>query len=248
MRPLSIRHKSVLHLWRNTTFRSASRAMRFATSIAKRYGRAGAVVRRLDLILAQREQQEVSLVYRQGDRITNLLSWTGKFVLRRDAPTTRSKRIAAQPATEVLKLPVAWQDGVSVLMPSRTGKSTAIADLVERIASRRSRIETVESIRGTVMRRPAKAASAMSVQELVTPRRIDLPVVRQRRNAPSSDSMQRGVTDVIVPRSDTRQMRGADGKKVAQPLADREVERIADRVIGSLDRRIVAQRERLGRM
>lgn len=249
MKPLAIPLKSVPRPWLTEAFGRPPRTLSFARAIAARYGRMGAVVRRLDLILAQRSRQDVSLVYRQGDRITNMLSWTSRFLLRAEASAASRNGMTAQPVTKGLMMPMARPGAVALSMPLATGKPTAIAELVERIASRGVRIETVDRVTATATRNPTKTASAMSIHELGEPEahRIELPVVSPQRHSSATNSLQPVAVESLVPPVDPRQARGLEAKKAARPLAEHEVERIAERVIGSLDRRIVAQRERMGR-
>jgi phosphopantothenoylcysteine synthetase/decarboxylase len=227
--------------------------MRFAAAIANRHGRLGVAIRRLDLILARRAPREVSRLVRQDNRVHNVMSWTANF-LRRESSPAQPNKIAARPAAEDLTRPVVRRNGSLTAIPSSTVKPAAAGKLTERIASRRLRLESVDGMRAAAMRRSPQMTPpiAAAVAPTLEVRRLDLPLSKPRRSAPVQNAPQSSITESVGSRSDTRQLRGQqqrglDAKKVMPSLADHEVERIADRVMGSLDRRIVAQRERMGR-
>jgi hypothetical protein len=254
MRPVTsmigIRSKSNWHLPRNVVHRGASRAMRFAEAIANRHGRLRVAVRRLDLILARRAPRLI----RQDNRVHNVMSWTANFLLRRESSPAQPNKIAARPAAEDLTRPVVRRKGSLTAIPSSSLKPAAAGKLTERIASRRLRLESGDGIRAAAMHLSPKTTPPIAAAVTPTPeaRRLDLPLTKSRRSAPVPNVPQPSITESVGSRFDTgqlrgQQQRGLDAKKVMPSLADHEVERIADRVMGSLDRRIVAQRERMGR-
>jgi hypothetical protein len=223
--------------------------MRFAAAIANRHGRLRVAVRRLDLILARRAPREVSRLVRQDNRVNNVMSWTANFLLRCESRPAQSSKIAARPAADDLKRPLVRRNGSVTAIPSSTVKPAAAGKLIERIASRRLRLESGDGMRAAAPRRSPKTTLPMDAAVAPTPegRRLDLPLTKSRRSAREETVPRSSVTEPVGSRSDTQQQRGLDAKKVMPSLAEYEVERIADRVIGSLDRRIVAQRERMGR-
>jgi hypothetical protein len=209
----------------------------------------GGIIRRLDLILARRAHQDVSLVYRQGDRVINLLSWTAKFLLRHDLITVHTSGIASRPMQVLFKPPAVRPSDFALMMPAIMRKTKVFDDFVDHVASRRQRIESMESMRTTLVHRPAMPVSAKLVQDTAMPEAhgVEMPVISPRRDSSAVDPPQQFAEVSALAHGDTRQIRGVNGKKAALSLGDYEVERIAERVIGSLDRRIVAQRERMGR-
>jgi hypothetical protein len=230
MRSIDLRRRG-LRTGQRASIRAVSRAARFAARLARRHGRTVGPIRRPDLLWVRRPHRELSVVCRQGDRITKLVSFTTQFMLHQSPALIR-------------------EPGTSTKATGELVRTRSIQTLpTERIVSRRVRVER---------ERIERASDPLGrTKELAPTPTSDspLPAAVHRSAAPLSTvprasaavTVPAAAVDAGAPRAEARALRPLDGKRTALPLPDHEVERIADRVIGSLDRRIVAQRERLGR-
>ncbi|MEO8017673.1 MAG: hypothetical protein ABI769_07655 [Pseudomonadota bacterium] len=132
------------------------------------------------------------------------------------------------------------QARVTELLVRRFESSLEVLKRHERVVTTAAARQEPES----VLAKPAAAALALAPRALAEPRLPALPLARRApaaempaTQAPAASESARGSTPAL--HAQARAVR-------ITPMADHEIERVAERVIGSIDRRLIAQRERLG--
>lgn len=125
------------------------------------------------------------------------------------------------------------------------------AHIAEQLPRRARRIEVALSSRDAVVAEwPVRRGSPSGPETPAMTRALPLlrrhePAVRSSESAQAPADLGRGGVDMA---GNTQTTRSAQTRHIAPAIvADGEIERLAERVIGSIDRRIAAQRERLGR-
>jgi len=125
--------------------------------------------------------------------------------------------------------------------------------IADRLPMRATRIEAAPASPRSAP--PVASTSSPLAAVPDAPRSMPTAMTLARPVAPVRDQRRDAAADAL---SDGRASQAGESRvaairtarvqpRVAPSLADGEIERLADRVIGSIDRRIAAQRERLGR-
>jgi hypothetical protein len=139
-------------------------------------------------------------------------------------------------------------------MPMAVNPLRRVSSLAERLALRVMRIEVSPSLRSAVpvVTHPRNDTSTNGNASWRATTAMTLP----RRREDSSRRHENAITSATrvdqATNTDDRGVRTTRPERTrrddaAPALPDREIERLAGRVIDSIDRRIAAQRERLGR-
>lgn len=235
-------HQSRLHQPRP---HHASRAARFAQGVMARHRHATRLLARLELPLALRARPLV--LHRHAGPTLNTLALTLPTVVLRPA---LAQPLARGTAPAALPLPRG-----AMPAPSSRGASATPAPLhmplaLQRIAARSQRVDGLAAA-------PTSAAHAMPVTGRATPAvrplppsglAHDMPTVLRAAPAPAraglSNRHQRA--DEPAPQLAVPALRPQPAALAAQGLPPHEIERITERVLGSIDRRILAERERRG--
>ena len=161
------------------------------------------------------------------------------LVLRRAVGTGAAGRITVRAVVRLVRQVVAAgpaADGAQASLPPAARPGGPGERLVRRLASRDARLDSVAP---TGQARPPLAPAAAPASPAPPP---PVPrVVRRPADGAASPS-----ADGAAPARATRTGLVRQGASAA-PVGDAELGRLADRVVEAIDRRLVAQRERMGR-
>jgi len=137
------------------------------------------------------------------------------------------------------------RDGATVFAPRRG------ASIAERLTLRARRLEAPLPSRSLVAAARVVHANAAAAPPVVN---MAPPLTLVRRNEPVAPSSDSAAVAAHLDRSAVDSARNSHTTRTGQArrvetasVPDGDIERLAERVIGSIDRRIAAQRERLGR-
>lgn len=213
---------------------------RFAQALRARYRQGTRPVPALELSLASRLAAGDLVLHRHTLHALHPVTMVLRSVLQRVERTASQVRMEAT-------LPVAT--GVSLM--GRSARPSAAPPVVaprapmpvlQRLAARATRIETEPPVRPSPALPLSAPASTRST--LLAPARLsdDLPLHRPAVRAPlATPAGSATASDTGTPQPARRPT------NAPAPMAPHEIERITEQVLNSLDRRIVAERERRGR-
>ncbi|MEJ1961452.1 MAG: hypothetical protein WDO56_07870 [Gammaproteobacteria bacterium] len=218
--------------------RYALRVHAFVAQLMARHSRGAARTRGLDLLLASSPAvfvNNLSRHYLLTRTPAAHSSSTGRTVIRGAVESRR----------EVRRPNPSGADAVMVPLAGAAATRSRIQTL-SRLIERRERVETIArnvSAPGAFEAAPREGGARELLSPASTSRSaVELPLAKHAERSPKhmaeSSAVMRATPDVTTANS-TRAR--------ALPASDRDIDRIAERVIGSIDRRIIAQRERLGR-
>ena len=212
------------------------RAESFAAKLIGRYARSGARQRWIELSMPNAAVLATSIVnhYRVALCISGPRSRTVSRWERQAGPRSP---VAIEYASETLPT----QQRLSSV------RSVVQATTLTRIVQRLQRVETRTNHGGPVTSTSTRADSPTTqmplAQQPSAPAAAEMPL--RPFAVAANPSMTQPITSASssVPRSSPH----ASVKPASSTMVENELERLADRVISSIDRRIVAQRERFGR-
>jgi hypothetical protein len=228
-----------------TRIRSTSAA--FAARLAHRHARR-AIRRGIHLPLVAAARTLTNHVMHRHTRFGDVIQSRLSLVLH--LHSTLITGSAARPRQQATESPANRRAGLpTVAAPPRRASSIA-----ERLALRVMRVEASPSLRSAVpvVTNPRSDTSTNGDASWRAATAMTLP----RRREDSSRRQENAITSATrvdqATSTDDRGVRTTRPERTrrddaAPALPDREIERLAGRVIDSIDRRIAAQRERLGR-
>ena len=229
--------------WRAKVARQCGPAV-FAQALLARHGQGLRRVPRITLLLAPRAQPHHFTLHRHIGNTVNQFTVNMQTVFHRRE--TAPDRLARVDTTRPLLAMTRHASASAPALATAHVPSPPVRDnAFRRMVTRRTRTETEPGAMNQVLR-------AMSVSPEGDPARNgapsagiagDLPMLRPRSKATVAATIEASpATDVTaVPPRETH-------TAPAQPLQPHEIERITEQVLGSIDRRIIAERERQGRI
>jgi len=223
------------------------RVRAFAARIAGRYRR-GAIRRGISLPLAAASRSMDAHAVHRHVRFGDVL----QARLQMNVHLHRTLITAATPASrEPLARPSAPPRGARAAAAEAVAPRRRVS-IAERLPLRARRLEAAlpsHSLMAAARSVRADAAAAPPVPRTVPPLtlvRRNEPAARSSESAAAAAHVDRGAAD--ADRRNAQTTRASQSRHAETAIvADGEIERLAERVIGSIDRRIAAQRERLGR-
>jgi hypothetical protein len=226
--------------------RGTSRTMTFVAAILARHARGIASVFGLDRTTRRLSpvQTAVNRHLRQGDR-TN-------FFLRFDIRLAPAVRVRAAPQP-LLR----WEPSSAVASAPPPTPSATRFSLVERIVARERRVETSMTIREalrdvTTPRHTGGAAAVWGEPPPAPPRTRPVEMVVHRRHEPAPTGARVAPPDPAPAEASERAPRPNVFIRAMAPtptvLSQAEIGRVTDQVVRAIDRRLVAQRERRGKI
>lgn len=237
--------RGFLRAWRRAAAPRLSSSLQFAQALMARHGHGVHRSTQLALLLAVRARSPQLTVHRRSAQSTTQLSLTLQTVLQ------RGQRLHAQPGRRKTELPPAGARLDSVLRLPQSELTSAHAPIQApvsgRILARRARVDVVANSQGQVVQAKSLARGPDAFRATVPPERMpaDLPMVRQRSNTAALNV--RGGPPVEPAPAVPNVSRTASSTST-QALPPHEIDRITEQVMGSIDRRILAERERHGRV
>jgi hypothetical protein len=241
------RTESLARTWRRAAAPRATRAASFAEGVMARYGRAAMRPGALLLVLARRT--DAVTVNRFAGRTENHFGVTLQaVVVRHDvaAAAAESRAIPATASTAAQAQAGRARPGASHALPGMPGQDPA--DTLPSTAAR---------VAGTAPAAFTPAAPAAPFPEMPPPSRPGpstgvAPLVDADTGMPALRPRARPAEATAI---DASMPTASPGPAAARPAAaspapalpPQEIERIAERVLGSIDRRLLAERERRGR-
>jgi len=232
--------KGFARAWRRAAAPRLSGTALFASSVLARYRRVARREEHLQLLLAQPSKTWV--LHRHAGRTENRFGVTlHTVVVRTEAAHSEAGQCMEAPTLPVRTVMASAIGPMAAAVPRATLLETSTAS--RRIATRSARIDSPIDARAPLQQAMPVVAQPKSIGTESPPVRLPdaMPTVRPRVSPPGPTVVEpnaRAAAAVI-----TR----APAATTEQTLPPHEVERIAERVLGSIDRRILAERERRGR-
>jgi hypothetical protein len=218
---------------------ASKRAESFAAQLIGRYARSGARRRWIELLLPSAGLFATSIVnsYRLALCVSSPRSRSAAKWERRAAPQSRQ-----QIARSLESMPP-WQRPSALRTVVQETTLTRVVQRLQRIETRANHAASMTAMATRADSSTTQLQAAAENRQPSPPPAAQMPlrqpvaaanpaIAQQTNNAPSS-------TPGGNPRVPAKTGGGA--------VSEHEIERLADRVISSIDRRIVAQRERFGR-
>lgn len=218
---------------------ASKRAESFAAQLIGRYARSGARRRWIELLLPNAGVFATSIVnnYRLALCISSPRSRSAAQWERRAAPQSwrQSERSLESMST--------WQRPSAV-------RTVVQETTLTRVVQRLQRIETRANHAASMAAMATRAdSSTMQLQPAAENRQPSAPAAAEMPLRPPVIAANPAIAQQTnsAPSSAPRGSPHVPAKTAGGAVSERELERLADRVISSIDRRIVAQRERFGR-
>jgi hypothetical protein len=248
MKVIGAGSKGLARAWRRAAVARLRGPALFAQALLRRHAQRSARMAGLELLLAQRLAPQPLAVHRHAGNTVNRWSVTMQTVLQRVEQVAQRAEHASTPSG-MPAMPLGSRAAAPANAAQRepAHHQAAGGNTMLRLVARASRVETTAPSPAPTLRPTSLAASPDAPRGVMAaPLPQDLPAVRAptaARNlgrASQTSDAQAG-TETATPAARTQPV------AVGQPLPQHEIERIAEQVIGSIDRRIVAERERRGR-
>jgi len=226
---------------------TGTHASRFADCIRSRHGRRAIAARRLALPLVVAQRTFVSHIVHRHLHAGSICTVKLACAVTHRLPPAG---IASPTQGEVAAFAVTRPLAAAPMIVARAG----VRSLVARLAARGRRVECAPAVTAGVHSEQSRAAA--HEERPPFPARSEssgLPLARPPRHAPSAaaagPAFSRGETaftgsTTTAARPSSAQL---DPRPDAAAWGQAEIDRLTARVIGSIDRRIAAERERLGR-
>ena len=235
--------KNFARAWQRAKFARLHGPVVFAQALLARHGRGINRVPRFTLLLALRPMPPQLALHRNLTNITNSFAVNLQTVLhRREAAPERLTQLDATRQLPAMTLP----SGITAPAPAATMGPTppAVASVLRRILGRATRTEAKPSAMDGVLRAmPVPAGTAPGlIQAPSAGAAGDFPMLRPRSNSPAAIADEDSATSDVTSTLHRATLAAPD-----KPLPAHEIERITEQVLRSIDRHIIAERERRGR-
>ncbi|MEO8154441.1 MAG: hypothetical protein ABI605_15330 [Rhizobacter sp.] len=233
--------KGLLHVWQRVAAVRQRGPAAFAQALLARHGQGVQRSPRIEMLLALRARKHVTLLQQTSHHLSphaTAVHMHSTSTVAAPVPMGRSDRDFAVPA---LWLRPATRATTSTASPART----PAPEVLVRAAARNMRIESLPTAPAPTRQALPLASSAHPPVLIASQfsRQDDMPTARPRPAPVSAAAPEPAPASAQAPAPAAAVVRAT----APQALPAHEIERIADHVMGSIDRRIVAARERLGR-
>ena len=233
--------------WRRTATARSSGPASFAQALLARHGQGVSRAPRLEMLVASRARAQFTLLRQMS------FTFTQPSMILRDvesrgevAPTPMGR------GDSEFTLPAVWPRPISAAHPTAGPETSPMprpsARAFVRAMARSTRVENQKNPAAAALQSPTIAARPQLIERAPAPRlgRLpdDMPTAQPRRALATT----RAEIPTPVPSTPPPTTPNPKQGTAQQVLPPHEVERITEQVMSSIDRRIVAERERLGRL
>lgn len=238
----TVGRQGFMRTWRRATAPRLVASLRFAQALVARHGLGTRVAQWLDMRLAMRPRAGLLTLQLRGEHTTTLIE------RNLQTPLQHTKLVRLQPRSHHAGdvRPAARREGSAPLLAGVPVPALLAAPFVQRVIARGTRTEALPGERAqAVQAMPAsRVGDAPRSAALFGRVPVELALVKPRlADAPAAVRPVAPAEPVPALRPVPHAVTAAP----AQPLPPQEIERITAQVMGSIDRRILAERERHGR-
>lgn len=237
---------AVYGAWQRAAAARLSGPARFAQALLARHGQGVRRTPRIDMLLALRKRTQITVLQSAGDtqlHIAMTLPAAHARIEPSAAPLGRSDHDFALPAVWPQQPRILAPQPSASTPPVPSASATPAMAVLRRALSRGTRLDALPTASAAAAQ--ALPVAAPTSVARAAPARLpdDLPTAKPR---PASVPM-RAEPEAASPSDVARLASTAVRAAPTQALPPHEIERITEQVLGGIDRRILAERERLGR-